>query len=95
MKIKYKGKEYTEVFGLAFKPGETLEVEDAFAIEKLRFHPMFEAADGKDKPKDGDKPKAVTPTEELKRLTEQQMLERMADTNKAILTDIERKKREG
>jgi len=95
MKIKYVGREYTEVFGLAFKPGETLDVTDPFAIEKLRFNPQFEASDAKDKPKDGDKPKAITPGDELKRLVEQNMLERMAETNKAILTDIDRKKREG
>lgn len=95
MKIKYIGKEFTEVFGLSFKPGEVMDVTDEYAIEKLRFNPQFEAADAKDKPKKGEAPKAVVPGDDLKQATERALLERSATVNKEILADIERKKREG
>lgn len=91
MKIKYIGSDVTEVFGLIFKPGETIDVTDAYASEKLRFNPRFEVVDAKDKAKKGDTPQLIQPSEALTsardRITE--------ETNKTIMADIERKKREG
>lgn len=91
MKIKYIGKEFTEVFGLAFKPGETLEVTDPYAAEKLARNPNFK---GPDEATNGP-PKALTPTDALVRLTEKARADQMAAVNQAIISDIERKKREG
>lgn len=49
MKFKYVGNEpFTEIFGLGFKKGETMEVEDEHAADKFSrmslFQPMDEAA---------------------------------------------------
>lgn len=95
MKIKYVGTGYTEVFGLSFKPGETQDVADEYAAEKLRFNPQFESVDAKDKPKGTDAPKAITPSDGLKKAVEKALIEQAANVNKEILADIERKKREG
>lgn len=90
MKVKYIGKDFTEVFGLAFKPNETVDVSDPFAIAKLSRNPLFKP----EKEPEG-LPAAISPTPELVRLAEQERVEKMAEVNRTILADIERKKREG
>ena len=96
MKIKYIGSErYVETFGLSFKAGEVVDVTDEYAAEKLRFNPQFEAVDGKEKPKAGDKPKALTPGDDLKKTVEKSILDQSAKVTEQILKDIERKKKEG
>jgi hypothetical protein len=91
MKIKYTGDEFTEVFGLSWKPGETLDVSDEYASEKLRFNPRFEAAETKDRPKKGEAPKTGVPSDALA-VTRERITEAV---NRQIIADIERKKREG
>lgn len=43
MKFKFIGTQYSEVFGLQWRPGDTHDVTDAHAIGKLTTHPMFQA----------------------------------------------------
>jgi hypothetical protein len=90
MKFKYVGDEFTEVFGIQWKPGDTQDVASAYAANKLRFHPMFEAADAKDKPKAGDKPAAMVPELGLD-VTVQKVIQR---TNEVIAQQIARADRD-
>lgn len=84
MKIKYIGTEFTEVFGQSWKPGETQDVPSAYAANKLRSNPLFEAVDAKDKPKDGDKPAVLVPENGLD-ATRQKVIE---TTNRIIAEQI-------
>jgi hypothetical protein len=86
MKFKYTGDEFTEVFGLQWKTGETQDVASEYAANKLKFHPLFEPADAKDKPKAGDVPKALKPELGLD-VTVQKVIQR---TNAVISAEIAR-----